>query len=226
VSRGGSTGSTKGTTGGSAAVDYAVCKVQDSVGTVTFEAIPATDLKAREKTLNEGYVQSVKDWTAAKKDGSTSEPPPKRPAVIVGQKVKGRAMAENMAALLQEKWSRSRGGSDANATTVAASTDEGTDAYAVAQIQSYDGTVSIEVIPNSDLKSRVQKLNDDYARAIKERGPAKNVGAGGAVAPAPKRPTLRIVDRARDKAAAEKSAALLKDKLDANQKKAEANAGG
>ena len=227
MSRGGSTSTNKGTTGGST-VDYYVCKVQDSARTVTFEAIPSAELKARERTLNESYVQAAKDWTAARRDGSAASDPPRKPGIVIGQKVKGRAMAESMAALLQEKLSKQRGGSDADSRTVSASAsaDEGTDAYAVAEIRSYDGTVSFEAIPRKDVKSREKQLNDDYAKALKERDPAGNAGAAGAVAPAPKKPTLRVVDKARDRAAAEKSAALLKEKWDANQKKVEAKDGG
>jgi hypothetical protein len=103
VSRGGSTGSNPGA---SATDYYYVCKVQDPAGAVTFQAIPITELKTRQKKLNESFIEAAKEWKAARDASGTAatEPPPKRPRILVGQRVRGRATAENMAALLQEKW--------------------------------------------------------------------------------------------------------------------------
>ena len=78
---------------------------------MTFEAIYAGDMKAREKKLADEYADACKSWAAAKKEasGASVEAPPKQPILKVWERVRGRAVAENLVSVLKAKWEAKQG---------------------------------------------------------------------------------------------------------------------
>jgi hypothetical protein len=80
--------------------------VKDYTGAVSFESVGIGDLKKREKQLNDEFIEAVKAWRAAKKEGGTTagETPPRKPNLLVLGKVRGKAQAENATALVKDRW--------------------------------------------------------------------------------------------------------------------------
>jgi hypothetical protein len=81
--------------------------IRDSSGSILFEALPTSKLKARQKELLEDYALAYKAYKEAKKD-NPSEPKPKKPGIRVLQKKVGgkdaKSKAEAAAAKLQGKY--------------------------------------------------------------------------------------------------------------------------
>jgi len=102
--------------------------VRDSYGSVTFEAIPSTDLKKRQKQLGDDYLEACKAYKEAKSDNSSADKPTKPAFRIIESKIRSKdskAAAEALAAKWQEKYDAKKGKAEAKDTGAKEAKQEG-----------------------------------------------------------------------------------------------------